>query len=121
MKVLFDTNIVIDALNGIVSAHREFAAADEHFISTVTWIEVLAGYRDETYDAGAREVLANIPELRIDRAVAEESVSIRRTTRLKLPDAIILATARVHGLQLVTRNTKDFSAADPTIRVPYEL
>jgi predicted nucleic acid-binding protein len=53
--------------------------------------------------------------------VAEESVTLRRTTRLKLPDAIILATARVHGLTLSTRNTKDFSPTDPTIRIPYEL
>jgi predicted nucleic acid-binding protein len=53
--------------------------------------------------------------------VAEEAVRIRRQRRLKLPDAIILATARVHGLVLVTRNTKDFDPADPAIRIPYAL
>ncbi len=121
MRILFDTSIVIDALNGISLAHDEFASADEHFISTVTRIEVLAGYRGNADDAGVREVLARITELIIDTAVAEESVFLRRTTKLKLPDAIILATARVHGLQLSTRNTRDFSAADPTVRVPYEL
>ena len=120
MKVLFDTNIVIDALNGIASAHEEFASAEEHFISTISRIEVFAGYRNDADDAGARAVLARITELIIDAAVAEESVTLRRTTRLKLPDAIILATARVHGLTLSTRNTKDFSPTDPTIRIPYE-
>jgi predicted nucleic acid-binding protein len=40
---------------------------------------------------------------------------------MKLPDAVILATARTHGLPLLTRNTRDFPAGDPTILVPYTL
>jgi hypothetical protein len=38
-----------------------------------------------------------------------------------MPDAIILATAKCHGLTLATRNTKDFDPADPGIVVPYRL
>ena len=38
-----------------------------------------------------------------------------------VPDAIILATARVENLILVTRNTKDFAADEPGIRVPYRI
>ena len=121
MRVLFDTSIVIDALNGLAPAQQEFAAASEHFISTISRIEVLAGYRDGADDSGARAVLARLAELALDSAVAEEAVSIRRTARLKLPDAVILATARIHGLTLSTRNTRDFSEDDPTIRVPYRL
>jgi predicted nucleic acid-binding protein len=39
--------------------------------------------------------------------------------RIKLLDAYIFATAQVNGSILVTRNTKDFPAQTPGIRVPY--
>ena len=54
---------------------------------------------------------------------AEDSrgVGPRVGSRLKLPDAIILATAQVANLLLVTRNTRDFSAADPQICIPYKI
>ncbi len=51
--------------------------------------------------------------------VAREAVALRKASRLKLPDALILATARVHGLLLVTRNHRDFSPSEPDVRVPY--
>jgi predicted nucleic acid-binding protein len=57
--------------------------------------------------------------LEIDTSVAIEAILIRQRTRLKLPDAIILATARVHGLLLVTRNSRDFPRGEPDIRIPY--
>ena len=44
---------------------------------------------------------------------------IRRDRRVKLPDAVIWATARAESALLVTRNTKDFPRDDPGIRVPY--
>ena len=42
-------------------------------------------------------------------------------TKMKLLDAMILATAQVNGAILVTRNTTDFPAQMPGIRVPYVL
>ncbi|WP_425571141.1 PIN domain-containing protein [Olivibacter ginsenosidimutans] len=42
--------------------------------------------------------------------VKEETIKIRRRYSIKLPDAIIAATAISHKLTLITRNTKDFSA-----------
>jgi predicted nucleic acid-binding protein len=41
--------------------------------------------------------------------------------RIKLPDAIILATARVSNRQLVTRNIKDFPAGTAGVRAPYRI
>lgn len=39
---------------------------------------------------------------------------------MKLPDAIILATAQIHRRELVTRNTKDFAGV-PGVIMPYQL
>jgi predicted nucleic acid-binding protein len=49
------------------------------------------------------------------------AADIRHRTRMKLMDAYILATAQVNGAILITRNTKDFPAEMPGIRVPYTL
>jgi predicted nucleic acid-binding protein len=53
--------------------------------------------------------------------VACKAVDERKQSRLKLPDAIILASADCEGCILVTRNTKDFSKDDPRVRFPYSL
>lgn len=51
--------------------------------------------------------------------IAQRAVKFRKLLRLRLPDAIILATADEQGCILVTKNTKDFNSSDPRIRVPY--
>lgn len=47
--VLFDTNILIDALKGYSPAIQELEYWDEPAISAITWMEVMAGTRDD-YD-----------------------------------------------------------------------
>ena len=54
----------------------------------------------------------------LDDATAEITVQLRREYRLRLPDAMIWATARVQGAELVTRNSKDFDPAWSGIRIP---
>lgn len=44
----------------------------------------------------------------VDDAIADKTIELRKAYRIKLPDAIIAATALVYGLVLVTRNTDDF-------------
>ena len=121
MSTLFDSNILIDALKGIAPALEEIASEERPTVSIVTQIEVLAGSPTYHVESVARDLLSRMTVLPLSSAVAEATVTVRRTTRLKLPDAIILATARVHGLTLLTRNTRDFPRDDPSVRVPYEL
>lgn len=56
-----------------------------------------------------------------DQTIAEEAVRLRRGTRIKLPDAIIWASAKANGALLVTRNTKDFPTDHPLVRIPYSV
>jgi len=58
----------------------------------------------------------------LDAEIGRRAAALRRERpRLKATDAIILATALTRGRVLVTRNTKDFPAEMPGIRVPYTL
>lgn len=48
-------------------------------------------------------------------------MEIRQAHGLKVPDAIILATARCHGLTLATRNVRDFPLSLEAVVHPYSL
>ena len=68
-----------------------------------------------------RSFLSRFSQIDIDAKVAEIAVSIRREFKIRLPDAIIWASARRENALLVSRNTKDFPVDSPEVRVPYEL
>jgi predicted nucleic acid-binding protein len=81
-------------------------------------MEVLAGAKPEE-EAALKTWLLTFELIDLDRPIAERAVQIRREKHVRLPDAIIRATAQVRSLLLVSRNTKDFPENDPGVRVPY--
>jgi len=120
MIAVFDTNIVIDALNGVAEADTEYSRYERVLISRVTWMEVLIGAEGD--DSELRDFLETHFEIiPLDLAVAEIAAQLRREQRLRLPDAIIWATARVNDAILVTRNTKDFNPDWDGIHLPYTI
>ena len=118
---LFDTNILIDHLNGIKKATKELQRSDDLAISVITWIEVMAGAENKAQEAIVRAFLTNFECLPVTNAVAERAAVNRRVRRIKLPDAIVLATAEAAGRTLVTRNVRDFPAGMGGVRVPYQI
>ncbi|MGN6377037.1 MAG: PIN domain-containing protein [Sphingomonas sp.] len=68
-----------------------------------------------------QELFYRFDVLDVDERIAGAAVDIRHRTRIKLFDALILATAQVHGAVLIRRNVKDFPAPMPGIRIPYSL
>lgn len=117
----FDTNIVIDVLHNRPMAWSELRLATRPWISRMTWIEVMSGVPDAAA-AETEEFLRLFAIAEIDEEVARRAAAIRHQRRsLKSPDAIILASAQMRGRILVTRNTKDFPASMPGIRIPYKL
>lgn len=120
VKALFDTNILIDYLNGISAAKKELARYEYRAISTITWMEVLVGTSPDE-EVTMRAWLGSFNVIEVDSAIADRAVQIRKNRRIRLPDAIVWATAQVHSLLLVSRNTKDFPADEPGVRVPYKI
>ena len=120
MRAVFDTNILIDYLNGVEAAKAEIARYARPAISVISWIEVLAGIKPGL-ETETRKFLSSFERLELTAEIAERTVALRRSAKMRVPDAIILATARVQNLILVTRNTKDFDADEPGIRVPYRI
>ncbi|MBS1165682.1 MAG: vapC [Proteobacteria bacterium] len=120
VKPLFDSCILIDYLQGVPEAREELRRYDESAISIVTWMEVMVG-ADASVEAATRAFLAAFEIIGIDAEIAERAVILQRGSRIRLPDALIKATADVAGALLVTRNSRDFPPDMPGVRIPYGL
>lgn len=121
MNAVLDTNILIDYLNGSPEAKHELDAFDAIYISLVSWMEVLVGAREGGEESEIREFLRRFRVHPVDEGIAERAVEMRRRDKIRLPDAIIWATAQHLGLLLVTRNTRDFPGNHPGVRIPYSI
>ena len=121
MKALFDTNILIDYLKGLDAAQAEFDRYRHRLISIVTWVEVQAGVRNAEEGDVVEMFLRDFRVIDVTRAIARDAADIRKASRIRVPDALIWATARHESALLVTRNTKDFPEGEPGIRIPYRL
>ena len=121
VNAVSDSDVLIDWLQGRPEAKTVFSEYDRVLLSKITWMEVLVGFRTPEQDATARRSLSQFDVIAISDAIAEEAIAIRRAQRLKIADALIFATARVSGCVLLTRNTRDFDANDPGVRIPYRL
>jgi predicted nucleic acid-binding protein len=117
----FDTDILVDALRGVPEAGRELGRYSQRYVSRITWHEILLrGLPDDL--PTAEGFLANFSVVELSEEIARCAAQLRaQRPALALEDAIILASAQTAGRILVTRNTRDFPAAMPGIRVPYAL
>jgi predicted nucleic acid-binding protein len=121
VKAVVDTNILIDYLNGSAKAKKELNSFEELYVSLITWTEVLVGAAEGEEESEIREFLRRFKVQAVDEGIAERAVVIRRKENIRLPDAVIWATAQQLGLLLVTRNTRDFPVKHPGIRIPYRI
>jgi hypothetical protein len=117
----FDSDVLIDYFDGVANAAEEFSLYERIAISRITWMEVLVGAPTDALRRVREDFLRLFPVIELDEAVAREAIKLRQEYKLKLPDAIIWASARLNNALLVTRNTRHFDPREPGVRVPYRL
>lgn len=117
MTRVFDSNILIYHLNGKLGATAEVmlerALEEGAYISVITRIEIL-GWPGQSEDASrrAKNFLDKFSEQPLTSDITDRCIALRKQRRIKIPDAIVAATALHLGFPLVTRNTDDFKWID---------
>lgn len=115
-KYLVDTNIIIYYFNGITDDENIFEILKSSFnISIITKIEFLSWHKlreDEMLAKKAADFIAHATVYELDELVANQTIKNRQKIHIKTPDAIIAATAKVHGFEVVTNNVDDFKNLD---------
>lgn len=121
MRAIIDSDVLIDFLQGEEKARVELSKYKKREISVISWMEVMAGAQTKEEEAACTAFLSTFTVHDLSAEIAREAVLLRKAYRLRLPDAIIWATARVNALIIVTRNTKDFPQDEPGVRIPYSV
>lgn len=108
-KFLIDTNAIIDFSEGKLPSEGKLFLSrildTEPCISIVTKIELLGFLHiaQPLIDFVNESVVISLTD-----EVVEQTIALRRKYRIKLPDAIIAATALVQGATVVSHNSRDF-------------
>ena len=108
-KYLLDTNVALDFLGGKLPYNSKVLLSkiidDQINISEINKMELLG------FDHVEQELIAFVNFSKvyyIDDKVIDQTIVLRRKYKIKLPDAIIAATAIVNDLTLISHNFKDF-------------
>lgn len=116
-RYLIDTSAIIKYLNG------SFPAAGLHFMDQVLEEQSNISFMSEIelrvwnpVDQSDKEVydyfVTKSNVIGISQEVIDQTVAVRTLHRLKVPDAIIAATAIVNNMTLIADNDKDFLKVD---------
>jgi len=108
-KYLIDTNVILDFMGGKLPAKSEDFLSqiidDCINLSAINKIELL-GF------SNAEQVLIDLVSFaviyHIDDKIIDVTIELRKKYKIKLPDAIIVATAIVNDFTLISHNFRDF-------------
>ncbi len=113
-KYLIDTNAVIEFLGGHLPTSgsvwlQSIIDKDLYYLSVINQIELL-GYNGSPAEMQTLQDFVNASDvLLLSDLIVQTTISLRKSHKIKLPDAIIAATALTYNLTIITRNTADFA------------
>jgi predicted nucleic acid-binding protein len=114
LKYLLDSNGIIDYIGGNLPRKSEVwldtIVDDQLATSVINKMEVLGFHFTNPSDIlPFEEFIKTVSVLPLSDKVESKTIEIRQLIKIKLPDAIIAATAIVYNLTLISRNLKDFT------------
>jgi predicted nucleic acid-binding protein len=108
-RLLLDSNIIIYVAKKQLDPTGFIQPEDELFISDISYMETLGfPFSDENEKRETQALLDILFRCSIEEPIVQKVVEIKQQRRIKLPDAIIAATAIIHNCAIVTRNVSDF-------------
>ena len=115
-KAILDSNVIIDAVRNLIDIERSIFQFKDIYISLITYIEVLGyNFKDENEKLLTLQILGMFVIINPDVEIADLTISYRKMKKIKVPDAIILATAKKLNAILLTSNIADFKNIDADV------
>jgi predicted nucleic acid-binding protein len=105
LGAVYDSVILIDSLNDRSNMNNRVGLDADRKISVITRTEILTGIFSDEDKVIAGAMLDSCVNIPVTEDIANLAAALRRQFRLKTPNAIIYATARILGVPLVTRDT----------------
>jgi predicted nucleic acid-binding protein len=123
---LLDTNTIIDFCNAKLPENGKqlLLSIEQPAISVISRIELFSSIKIPQREIILLEQFVQISKMydTINIDIINQTISIRQKLKLKLPDAIIAATALAYNLTLITRNIADFKNIENlNLLNPYEM
>ena len=108
-NVLLDSNILIAISKNEDTLEYYLGKFNKVYISIISYIEVLGfDFKIKKEKETLIEIINSIEIANMNFDIADISIEVREKNKIKLPDAIIYATAVYLNAELITRNTEDF-------------
>jgi predicted nucleic acid-binding protein len=108
-RFLIDTNVLLEYIGKVLPPSSNITVdkiiSEDFNISVINRIEVL-GHPSANKDI--IDFLDLAKQYELTKAIVDQTIALRKVHKIKLPDAVIAATAIFYNLTLVSRNTKDF-------------
>ncbi len=105
-RYLLDTNTIIYALNQGVKL-----PIGKYFVSIITEMELLSySHLTKSDEAVLKKVLSQFESIDITQSIKEKTIAIRKSSKLKLPDSIVVASAQDKDAILVTSDKQLLNA-----------
>lgn len=119
-KSILDSNLIIFLSKGKIDLAKLRSTYDKFYVSIITYMEVY-GYEFtiQTEKDLIDEFFDSVEIIEINKEIADQAIIYRKnkTKKIKLPDAIILASAKYANADLLTDDYDDFQNIDSTVNV----
>lgn len=113
---VLDSNILIYKSKDLIDFQAITERYDQLFVSAISYMETLGyGFDSPNEKRVIHEILDSLVIIQTNMDIARQVVAYKQIRKIKTPDAIILATARHLGTELVTVNEQDFKSVDPKV------
>lgn len=105
--ILLDSNTLIYLSKGLLSIDKVLPDGETYAVSVVTYMEVMGyPFSSQAEEELISSLFSHFHIIMVDAVIAKRVIALRKEYKIKLPDAIICATALTHQAQLFTNDIR---------------
>ncbi len=119
-SILLDSDVIILASKRAIDVERLLTTYDKLYVSVISYMEVYGfAFEDGEEKCLLDKLFTDIEIVHTDKEIADIAIVYRKNPakKIKLPDAVILATAKYLETGFLTNNLNDFQGVDPLVTI----